>query len=106
MKSINYALLGDESLAKDLGKKGTTTDLTIYDRKEGEVLRTWTVPSTFPDKIPPLFQALNMAEHVIFYVTKLDKFTGEQIVALDVLNKADGLLSHAVDVDRNTLLSM
>src|SRR2546427_2445925 len=106
MKSINYALLGDESIAKDFGKKGTATDLTMYDKKEADVLRTWTAPSTFPDKIPPLFQALNMAEYVIFYVTKLDKFTGEQIVALDILNKTSGLLSHSYDVDRNTLLSM
>ena len=106
MKSINFALLGDESIAKDFGKKGTATDITIYDRKEAEVLRTWTAPSTFSDKIPPLFQALNMAEYVIFYITKLDKFTGEQIVALDILNKTSGLLSHSYDVDRNTLLAM
>ena len=106
MKSINFVLLGAESIAKDFGKKGTATDLTVYDRKEAEVLRTWVAPSTFPDKISPLFQALNMAEHVIFYVTKLDKFTGEQIVALDVLNKTSGLLSHSYDVDRNKLLAM
>ena len=106
MKSINYAIRGDESIAKDFGKKGTATDITIYDRKETDVLRTWTAPSTFPDKIPPLFQALNMAEYVIFHVTKLDKFTGEQIVALDVLNKTRGVLSHSFEVDRNTLLSM
>lgn len=106
MKSINYALLGDESIAKDFGKKGTATDLTIYDKKEADVLRTWTAPSTFPDKITPLFQALNMAEYVIFYVTKMDKFTGEQIVALDSLNKTQGLLLHSYDVDRNTLVSM
>ena len=106
MKSINFALLGDESIAKDFGKKGTATDLTVYDRKEAEVLRTWTAASTFPDKIQPLFQALNMSEYVIFYITKLDKFTGEQIVALDILNKTSGLLSHSYDVDRNTLLAM
>ncbi|OLB89413.1 MAG: elongation factor Tu [Thaumarchaeota archaeon 13_1_40CM_38_12] len=106
MKSVNFALLGDESIAKDFAKKGTATDLTVYDRKEAEVLRTWTAPSTFPDKIQPLFQALNMAEYVIFYITKLDKFTGEQIVALDILNKTSGLLSHSYDVDRNTLHAM
>src|SRR5437879_12139672 len=106
MKSINYALLGDESIAKDFGKRGTATDLTIYDRKEVGIVRTLTLPSGFPDKIPPLFQALNMAEYVISYVTKLDKFTGEQIVALDLLGKTQGLLSHSYDVDRNTLLSM
>ena len=106
MKSINFTLLGDESLAKDFGKKGTTTDITIYDKKESGVLRTWTIPTSFPDKIQSLFQAINMGEYVIFHVTKLDKFTGEQIIALDVLGKKQGILSHSFDVDKNTLLSM
>ncbi len=106
MKSINFTLLGDESLAKDFGKKGTSTDITIYDRKEADTLRTWTIPTSFPDKIQPLFQAISMGEYVILHVSKLDKFTGEQIIALDVLGKKLGILSHTFDVDRNTLLSM
>lgn len=106
MKSINFTLLGDESIAKDLGKKGTATDITIYDKKESGILRTWTLPTSFPDKIQSLFQAINMGEYVILHVTKLDKFTGEQIIALDSLGKKQGLLSHSFDVDRNTLLSM
>jgi selenocysteine-specific translation elongation factor len=106
MKSINFTLLGSESIAKDFGKKGTSTDITIYDKKESGVLRTWTIPTSFPDKIQPLFQAINMGEYVIFHISKLDKFVGEQIIALDVLGKKQGIISHTFDVDRNTLLSM
>ncbi|HJT09796.1 MAG TPA: EF-Tu/IF-2/RF-3 family GTPase [Candidatus Nitrosotalea sp.] len=107
MKSINYTLLGDdESLAKDFGKKGTATDITIYDKKETGVVKTWTLPTGFPEKIQPLLQAINMGEYVIFHVSKLDKFTGEQIVALDVLKKSKGLLAHTYDVDREKLRLM
>jgi len=106
MKSINYSLLGDESVAKEFGKKGTTTDITIYDKKESESVKTWTLPTGFPEKIQSLLQAINMGEYVIFYVTKLDKFTGEQIVALDSLKKTQGILCHSYDVDRNKLLTM
>lgn len=106
MKSINYTLLADESLAKEFGKKGTSTDLTIYDKKESDSVKTWTLPTGFPEKIQPLFQAIAMGEHIIFHVTKLDKFTGEQIVALDSLKKSKGLLSHSYEVDRNKLLTM
>jgi selenocysteine-specific translation elongation factor len=106
MRSINYTLLGDESLAKEFGKKGTATDITIYDKKDSDVVKTWTLPTGFPEKIQPLFQAINMGEYVIFHVTKLDKFTGEQILALDSLKKTQGLLCHSYDVDRNKLLSM
>ena len=106
MKSINFTLLGDESIAKPFGKKGTTTDITIYDKKESGILRTWTIPTSFPDKIQSLFQAIQMGEYVIFHIAKLDKFTGEQIIALDILNKKQGLLAHSFDVDKNTLLTM
>ncbi len=106
MKSINYTLLGDEAMAKDFGKKGTSTDITIYDKKETGAVKTWTLPTGFPEKIPPLLQAINMGEYVIFHVSKLDKFTGEQIVALDVLKKNKGLLTHSYDVDREKLLLM
>lgn len=106
LKSINYTFLGDESVAKDFGKKGTSTDITIYDKKETGYVKTWTLPNGFPEKIPPLLQAINMGEHVIFHVSKLDKFTGEQIIALDVLKKNSGLLTHTYDVDRQKLLTM
>jgi selenocysteine-specific translation elongation factor len=106
MKSINYTFLGDESVLKDFGKKGTSTDITIYDKKETGVVKTWTVPTGFPEKIQPLFQAINMGEYMIFYVPKLDKFTGEQIVALDALKKKKGLLLHSYEVDRQKLLAM
>ena len=106
MKSINYTLLADETIAKEFGKKGTSTDLTIYDRKESDSVKTWTIPTGFPEKIQPLFQAISMGEYVLFHVAKLDKFTGEQIVALDSLKKTQGLLCHSFDVDRNKLLLM
>ena len=106
MKSINFTLLADESIAKEFGKKGTATDIAIYDRKESDSVKTWTIPTGFPEKIQPLFQAISMGEYVLFHVAKLDKFTGEQIVALDSLKKTQGLLCHSFDVDRNKLLLM
>ncbi|HJU14456.1 MAG TPA: EF-Tu/IF-2/RF-3 family GTPase [Candidatus Nitrosotalea sp.] len=106
MKSINYTLLGDESIAKDFGKKGTATDLTIYDKKETGTVKTWTIPTGFPDKIQPLLQAINMGEYVVFHVSKLDKFTGEQIVALDVLGKTKGIVTHSYEVDGEKLKTM
>ena len=63
-------------------------------------------PSGFPDKIQPLFQAIHLAEYVIFHVDKLDKFTGEQIIALDSLKKENGILSHTFDVDESKLDAM
>jgi selenocysteine-specific translation elongation factor len=106
VSSINFVILGKQDIASDFGKKGTATDLTLYDRKESDVIKTWVTPSGFPDKIQPLFQAINLAEYVIFHVDKLDKFTGEQIIALDSLKKEKGIISHTFDVDESKLDAM
>ncbi|HIH99900.1 MAG: elongation factor Tu [Nitrosopumilus sp. BACL13 MAG-121220-bin23] len=103
IQSINFVILGKQDLASEFGKKGTETDLTLYDRKESDIIKTWIIPNGFPEKIQPLFQAINLAEYVIFYVDKLDKFTGEQIIALDSLGKEKGILSHTFDVDESKL---
>lgn len=106
VESINFVVLGKQDIASDFGKKGTVTDISLYDRKESEIIKTWVTPSGFPDKIQPLFQAINLAEFVILHVDKLDKFTGEQIIALDSLNKENGILSHTFEVDESKLDAM
>ena len=103
VKSVNFVVLGKQSLASEFGKKGTETDLTLFDRKESDIIKTWIIPNGFPEKIQPLFQAIKLAEYVIFHVDKLDKFTGEQIIALDSLKKEKGILSHTFDVDEAKL---
>ena len=106
MRSVNFVVLGEQTIANDFGKKGTVTDLTVYDRKESDIVRTWVVPNGFPEKIQPLLQAINISEYVIFYVASLDRYTGEQILALDMLKKKDGIISHSYEVDETRLNSM
>ena len=106
MRSINFVVLGEQTIANDFGKKGTTTDLTLYDKKESDIIRTWIVPNGFPEKIQSLLQAINISEYVIFYIASLDKYVGEQIIALDMLGKKDGIISHSYEVDENQFNSM
>lgn len=106
MESINFVVLGDPAIAASLGKKGTSTDITIYDRKTAETVYTWTVPNTFPDKIQPLVQAVNIAEYAILNAAKLDKFLGEQILALDYAGVKDGFVLHSYEVDREKLKAL
>jgi selenocysteine-specific translation elongation factor len=106
MRSVNFVVLGEQTIANGFGKKGTVTDLTVYDRKESDIIRTWVVPNGFPEKIQPLLQAINISEYVIFYVASLDRYTGEQILALDMLKKKDGIISHSYEVDETRLNSM
>ena len=106
VKSINFVVLGKQDIASEFGKKGTVTDISLYDRKESEIIKTWVTPNGFPEKIQPLFQAITLAEFVILHIDKLDKFTGEQIIALDSLQKENGILSHTFEVDESKLDAM
>ncbi len=106
VKSINFVVLGKQDIASDFGKKGTVTDISLFDRKESGIIKTWVTPNGFPEKIQPLIQAINLAEYVIFFVDVLDRFTGEQIIALDYLKKEKGVLVHSFEVDESKLNSM
>jgi selenocysteine-specific translation elongation factor len=106
MKSINFVILGDYQIASELGKKGTTTDLSIYDRKTQDTIYTWTDPITFPDKIQSLMQAVNIAEYAILNATKIDKYLGEQIIALDAVGFKSGFILHSYEVDEVKLKTL
>ena len=41
VKSINFVVLGKQDIASEFGKKGTESDLTLYDRKESDIIKTW-----------------------------------------------------------------
>lgn len=106
MNSVNFVVLGDAAIAAELGKKGTATDIAIYDRKTSDTVYTWTAPITFPDKVQSLVQAVNIAEYAILNVSKLDKFLGEQILALDYAGVKDGFVLHSYEVDREKLKAL
>lgn len=108
MKSINFVILGDYSsdIAKELGKKGTATDIAIYDRKTSDMIYTWALPITFPDKIQSLMQAINISEYAILNITKIDKYFGEQIIALDSMDFKDGFILHSYEVDEGKLKTL
>lgn len=92
MISANFVLLGDASIAGELGKKGTETDISFYERKTSDKILTFIVPSGFPEKIQPLVQAIALCEYAILNVKNIDKSLGEQIVALDSLGMRNGFI--------------
>ncbi|MGA6989365.1 MAG: EF-Tu/IF-2/RF-3 family GTPase [Nitrososphaeraceae archaeon] len=106
VESINFVCLGQTDFAKELGKKGQSSDITIYDKKKDDKIMTFVIPSGYPDKIQPLITAVNLAEYSIINVNKLDRFLGEQIVALDILQLDRGFLIHSYEVDTEILNSI
>ncbi|MGD1836796.1 MAG: EF-Tu/IF-2/RF-3 family GTPase [Nitrososphaeraceae archaeon] len=106
MQSINISILGDYSIASKFGKKGTSSDITLYDRKISDKIFTWILPTSFPDKIQSLIQSIYISDYSVIYVNKLDKYFAEQIIALDSLGINNGYLLHSYDIDRNKIKSL
>ncbi|MCS4538043.1 MAG: hypothetical protein HYY67_04190 [Thaumarchaeota archaeon] len=92
MKSFNFAVLGDASIADQLGKAGPKSDITFYEKKTSDSIFCFIAPSSFPDKVQPLIQTIALSEYVILNPTKIDKALGEQIVALDNMKIERGFI--------------
>ncbi len=92
-------ILGDTSIANDLGKKGTSTDISIYDRKTHDQIISYCFSNTYPDKLQSLLQSISMSDFAILNISRLDSFLGEQILALDIFNIKKGFILYSYDID-------
>ncbi|MCK5310001.1 MAG: hypothetical protein KAJ64_05080 [Thermoplasmata archaeon] len=87
METTMLCVLNSEELASSLGKKGTESDITLYNHKKGEASLAVAVPTRYPDRLPPLLFSLYLGNEVILVIDRLDKEIGEMMVACDVMGK-------------------
>jgi selenocysteine-specific translation elongation factor len=82
MGNITVAVLGKQGYSSNLAKKGTTTDITLYNLKKGEDTVTLIEPTRYPDRLAPLFYACSLAKKAIVVVDELNANLGEALVML------------------------
>lgn len=99
MNSFNFVLLGDTTIANELGKKGTSSDITIYDRKTNDKIISYCFPNTYPEKLQPLLQSIAMSNYAIINISKLDSFLGEQLIAVDIFGIKNGFILYGFEID-------
>jgi selenocysteine-specific translation elongation factor len=85
MANLNVVVLGPNDYAKDLGKKGTASDITLYDLKKGADTVSLLEPTKYPERLAPLFYACSMADAALIVVDELTPSLGEGILMLDCL---------------------
>ncbi len=85
-------VLNSEELASKLGKKGSETDMTLYNLKKDDKSLTVASPTKYPDKLPPLLYSLYLGEEVYMVIDKLDRTIGEMMVACQVMDKRKGMI--------------
>ncbi len=92
MANLNVAILGAPDFGKDLGKKGTASDLTFYNLKKGQNTVTFIEPTRYPERLAPLFYAASLAAKAILIVDKIDPAFGESVIMLDCMGLEDGIV--------------
>ena len=88
MDTISIAILDTEhSIAKDLGKKGTASDFTLFNFKNEKGILVACEPTSYPEKLQPLLYCLALSDVVLLSTSKLDKFFGEMLVTAELSGK-------------------
>jgi selenocysteine-specific elongation factor len=94
----NVAIIGSEksgrsSLAANLGKKGTESDITLYNLVKGDRIYSFVDANGYPASLKSLIQAINLSDIALVCVPSsgLNAQVGECIIALDLLGNKRGL---------------
>jgi len=75
-------VVGVQGYSAAIGKKGTSTDITLYNLKKGEVTVTLIEPARYPERLAPLFFAASEAKKAVVVVDELNAAFGESLVML------------------------
>ena len=92
MSNITVAVLAPPDYARDLGKKGTTSDITFYNMKKGDATVTLIEPTRYPEKLSSLFYAVSLADRIILVVDEINASFGESVLMLQCAGKSSGFL--------------
>ena len=92
MSNLTVAVLAPQDYAKDLGKKGTTSDITFYNMKKGDATVTLIEPTRYPEKLSSLFYAISLADRIVLVVDEINAAFGESVLMLQCAGKSTGYL--------------
>jgi selenocysteine-specific translation elongation factor len=90
MGNLMVAVLGVQGYASALAKKGTSTDITLYNLKKGEDTVTLIEPSRYPERLAPLFFTTSEAQKAVVVVDELNATLGESLVMLQCCGVSSG----------------
>ncbi|MBX8644692.1 MAG: hypothetical protein KIY12_08235 [Thermoplasmata archaeon] len=105
MRFANVVFVGDttevlSSIASRIAKKGTASDLLIFDKREGDMAVSITVPQTYPERVQPLLQSLYMSDAAVLFASSIDSTFGEEIVAISTFSLPGIVVAESGIADR------
>jgi selenocysteine-specific translation elongation factor len=90
MGNLMVVVLGAADYSANLAKKGTSTDITLYNLKRGDDTVTIIEPARYPERLAPLFYAVSEAKTAVVVVDELSPQLGESLVMLQCCGISKG----------------
>ena len=84
MGAITVAVVGARGVAAEFGKKGTASDVTLFNQVRAGHALTLVEPTQFPERFPPLLYAVAMGDRALFVVQGLSRDVAETATVLDL----------------------
>jgi selenocysteine-specific translation elongation factor len=89
MKHLTVGVFHDDTIGRELGKKGTESDIAMFNRKMDEHIFTFMSPVA--DKLPPKSQIISSIDAAIVVFSGMTRELGETVVMLDSLDVSHGI---------------
>lgn len=84
--AVTVAVVGARDQAKELGKKGTSSDVTLFNAVRDGHAVTLIEPTQFPEKFASLLFALAMADRTVFIVDAIGREIAETAAVVDLFD--------------------
>jgi selenocysteine-specific translation elongation factor len=104
MDHLTVGVFHDEALARELGKKGTASDVLMFNRKTDERIFTFIAPAM--EKIAVKAQVASMVDCAVVSAAMISAEFGETVLLLDALGVTDGILVLPLYADREHVARM
>jgi len=89
MRHLTIGVFHDENLGRELGKKGTLSDIAMYNRKTDEDIFTFMTP--VEDKLTAKSQIISTIDAAILVFSQMTPQVGETILLLDLVGVKEGI---------------
>lgn len=89
MRHLTVGVFHDEPLAAELGKKGTLSDIAMFNRKTDDVIFTFMAP--VEDKLTAKSQIVSTIDAAVVVFSQMKRELGETILMLDLMSVTQGI---------------
>jgi selenocysteine-specific translation elongation factor len=89
MRHLTVGVFHDEPLGQELGKKGTRSDIAMFNRKMDDCVLTFLAP--VEDKLAPKSQIASTIDAAVIVFNEMSRELGETIVMLDMMGVTRGI---------------